>query len=184
MQPEEANDETIATEDTTNADCTGESLSSELTEKIDAEQPESDEPPIENESESVLEDNSHCLDQLEVLHSEEIEHYSPVNGHDASGVLHSEEIERYIPVNGHDASGEEPVTYPKSYEGAKDLPLPYDASYDEDDKPTSTEVVPEVASVPVLEAATKAIAEKLPPAITSFTRDQIISKNCSLSYSK
>ena len=167
MQPEEANDETIATEDTTNADCTGESLSSELTEKIDAEQPESDEPPIENESKrerNVLEDNSYCLDQLEVLHSEE--------------------IERYIPVNGHDASGEEPVTYPKSYEGAKDLPLPYDASYDEDDKPTSTEVVPEVASVPVLEAATKAIAEKLPPAITSFTRDQILSKNCSLSYSK
>ena len=29
-----------------------------------------------------------------------------------------------------------------------------------------------------------AIAEKLPPAITSFTRDQILSKNCSLSYSK
>jgi hypothetical protein len=136
-------------------------LSSELTEKIDSEQLESSETRIENESGSVLEENSHCLDHLEVLHSEDLEHY--------------------IPVNGHDASGDEPITDPKSYEGAKDLPLPYDASYDEEDKPTTTEVpVP----VPVLGAATKAIAEKLPPAITSFTRDQILSKNCSLSYSK
>lgn len=152
-------DETIATEENTNVDCTGDSLSSELTEKIDSEQLESSETRIENESGSVLEENSHCLDQLQVLHPEEIEHY--------------------IPVNGHDASGDEPITDPKSYEGAKDLPLPYDASYDEEDKSTTTEV-----PILVLEAATNAIAEKLPPAITSFTRDQVLSKNCSLSYSK
>jgi hypothetical protein len=163
LQQEEVCDETTATEENTDVDCAGDSLSSELTEKIDHEQPESDEPPIGNESESVLEDNSHCLDQLEVSPIEEIDDIP------------------CIPVNGHDASGDGSVTHAKSYEGAKDCPLPYDASYDEEDKSITAEVP---MSVPVLETATKAIADKLPTAITSFTRDQILSKNCSLSYSK
>jgi hypothetical protein len=50
----------------------------------------------------------------------------------------------------------------KTQKPAKDLPLTYDASYDEEE----------------------AIAEKLPPANTSFTRDEILSKDCTLAYSK
>jgi hypothetical protein len=71
-------------------------------------------------------------------------------------------------------SGNGSVVEPKSNVAVEDVPLPYDASCSGEDKATTASS----------KEATNAISKNLPPAITSFTRDQIISKNCCLSFSK
>jgi hypothetical protein len=75
-------------------------------------------------------------------------------------------------LKGHAISGNESVAEPRYYALAKDSPLPCDESWDVVDKST----------IELLKKETNAAAKILPPAITSFTRDQIISKNCCFTY--
>ena len=86
-----------------------------------------------------------------------------------------EEMVDNVPdLKGHATSGSESVVVPKSCVAVEDFPLPYGASFSEEGKATASSS----------KEATIAISKNLPPATTSFTRDQIISKNCALGYSK
>ena len=147
----------IRSQDNTAQDRTGDNLSSTL---------------AEVEGKELLEHKSNKV-QVEYESGSELVHSYRLEGLQSQDTL--EEMVDYVPdVKGHATSKKESVVEPKSYVAVEDLPLPYDKSCSKEDKSTTVS----------LEEATNPIAMNLPPAITSFTRDQIISKNCSLSFVK